>query len=395
MKHTQDLHVIYIITKLELGGAQKVCLALAEGLHNAGISVQLISGSQGALVETAQQLPNVILLDTLVHAVSLRGFLKEVRCFLSLIRHLRAYRRRHPHVIVHTHSTKAGILGRWAAFFAGIHHRVHTVHGYGFHDHQKTLQWWMTYLAERCTTMITTQFVCVSLQDVTTGARLLPGFSKKYSLIRAAIDRQQCTRPRSAALPFPHAPTPFIFGTIACFKPQKNIVDLIQAFEHVHAKLPHTHLEIIGDGVLRPQLEALLNKKNLAHVVTLHGWQHTIVPFLHRWHTFTLSSLWEGLPCAIVEARSARIPVISYDTGGISDVIMHEKNGLLCPKKEWNTLAHHMFRVASDETLYTTLQQYPDDLANFDTPYMVSKHKDLYTTLVQRRVHPGANLYKK
>ena len=99
-------------------------------------------------------------------------------------------------------------------------------------------------------------------------------------------------------MPFPIDQQPFIFGTVACFKRQKNIIDLFKAFRLVRQKKPNAVLEVIGDGVLRPELEAWITQNALNDAIILHGWQNNVANHMIRWHAFVLSSLWEGLPCA-------------------------------------------------------------------------------------------------
>ena len=96
------------------------------------------------------------------------------------------------------------------------------------------------------------------------------------------------------------------------------------------------------------------------------------------WNAFVLSSLWEGLPCAVVEGRMLKLPVISYNTGGISDVIMHNKNGFLCEQKNWQKLAEYMLQLMRNEQMYNERAQFRDDLTNFQNTYMVQQHKLLY-----------------
>ena len=308
MKHSKEPCVVYIITQLELGGAQKICLSLFNDIAHHGITSKLITSAQGILVPQIKNSPNAILIPTLQRSVSLRGLWQELRSFFLLIKQLRELKKEYPHIIVHTHSTKAGILGRWAAFFAGIKTRVHTVHGYAFHAHQGWLKWLAIYTVELLTSLITTHFVCVSSEDVKTGIRLFPRFAQKHSIIRAAVDWQQFYQPARIMEKFPVSSEPFVFGTVSCFKPQKNLFDLLAAFEYVYLYNPDTRLEIIGDGAQRPEIEKWIVEHGLGSAITLHGWQDKVAPIMAHWHTFVLSSLWEGLPCAVVEARLLHLP---------------------------------------------------------------------------------------
>ena len=378
MKQKKELHVLYVITKLELGGAQKVCLALKDGLETAGHTSLLISGTQGKLTDAVKESSHVYLLDSFTREVSLFTPWREIKTFFSLIAHIRRLKKKFPNLMVHTHSTKAGLIGRWAAFFARVKNRIHTVHGYGFHNHQNKVVWFGIYLLELMTSLITSHFVCVSSEDVKTGIKLFPGFAKKHSIIRAAVDWKQFFQPARVATSFPEKKKLFIFGTVSCFKKQKNLFDLLKAFKIVHTKNPNTTLEIIGDGVLRPQLEAWITKNNLEKTIILHGWQKKVAPFMINWHAFTLSSLWEGLPCVVVEARLLKIPVLSYNTGGIHDVIMDKENGFLYPQGDVQALADGMLAVTDDQKLFCKLQNFNENLSDFHNKQMVTQHIDLY-----------------
>lgn len=374
-------HIVYIITKLELGGAQKICLSLFNQLATHGVNTTLITGSHGVLVDAVRDKRNVILLSSFKREISHLAIVNELRAFWSLVCTLKKIKNQHKAVIVHTHSTKAGILGRWAAWLACISTRVHTVHGFAFHQHQRWLPWLLIWAIEAITSLITTHFICVSQADAHTGSQLLPFFSRRWSLIRAAIDTDSFYAARKTSLPKSHN-APFVFGTIACFKPQKNIFDLLRAFELVHNCEPTSKLEIIGDGMLRSNIEQWIADHNLSKAIVLHGWQQHVVSIMNTWNSFVLSSLWEGLPCAVVEARILQLPVISYNTGGISDVIINEKNGLLVPQKKWCLLAEAMLRIMRDTALYTTTKQHPDQLHDFKTTTMVDQHCALYQRLI-------------
>jgi glycosyltransferase involved in cell wall biosynthesis len=361
--------IVYIITQLELGGAQKICLKLFEKKSNAF----LISGTKGILADRVKENKNVLLLDALVREVSYVSFFKEAKALLQIIAELKRIKLLYPHIIVHTHSTKAGILGRWAAFFAGIKIRIHTIHGFGFHEHQSWIQWLPIYFCELMSSFITSHYICVSKKDQNTGAKLFPYFSKKNSLIRAAVDDHYFSSPQ---LRSPN--TFFIFGTIACFKPQKNLFDLLTAFKQVHQKNNTVKLEIIGDGLLRPKIETWIKQHALTDSITLLGWQNNVLPFLQTWNCFVLSSLWEGLPCSIVEARLQKLPLIAYNTGGIHEIIKHKKNGFLVKQKDVEALSHYMLLLSEKKSLQKKFSTFQDNLFEFKNSTMLKKHTFLY-----------------
>jgi len=389
MKESTHVQVVYVITKLELGGAQKVCLSLFKGVRDCGGTSCLISGPEGVLVPSVRQYDSVYLLKSLQREVSLFSLVyRELKAFKDLVSAIRRLQKKYTHLIVHTHSTKAGIMGRWAAWCAGVKVRIHTVHGFGFHHKQFFLSWFFHFIMEWLTSLITTHYVCVSQADRTQGTALLPRFRKKSSLIRAAVDQYRYYAARKSDEREEVARDHFFtFGTIACFKPQKNLIDLFKAFHAMKERLSfidrqRARLEVIGDGTLRPVLEKWIREHELEESITLLGWQDDVAPFLRRWQVFTLSSLWEGLPCAVVEARLNALPVIAYQVGGIAEVIKDGENGFLIPPGKWNSLSDAMRRVLSDEKLYQRMRSRRDKLDDFDTKVMVQKHYDLYKSLV-------------
>ncbi|MBU1007590.1 glycosyltransferase [Candidatus Dependentiae bacterium] len=380
MKKNQP-HILYVLTKLELGGAQKVCLTLLKGITNHNITSSLLSGTEGPLVEQAKKHDSVFLLKSLKREVGIKTIFYEFLAFIQMITHMRKLKKNHPNVIVHTHSTKAGLMGRWAAFFARIKKRVHTVHGFGFHDHQSRIGWYANMILEYITSLITTHYVCVSRCDQNIGNTYFPWFSKKSSVIRAAVDWNRFYQPAKQT-----KSDKIIFGTVSCLKPQKNIIDLLKAYKYVCDNLSQDnqnriHLQIIGDGIQRPLIESWLAKNNLLNKVDLLGWQHNVDQWMRSWDLFVMSSLWEGLPCAIVEARLNNLPVIAYNIAGIPEIIADKKNGFLVPAGNWKLLGNRMKNLVENHTLLQTLSFYNDHLEDFQNSTMIKKHSELYSRM--------------
>lgn len=390
-----SVHVIYIITKLELGGAQKVCLTLLKGINHNGTSSSLISGAEGVLVSEVKNLDSknhnstnqdsIFLLDSLKREVGLKILFSELAAFIKIIKKIRELKKKYVKVVVHTHSTKAGLIGRWAAFFAGVKTRVHTVHGFGFHDHQSRLAWYITFFLEYITSLITTHYVCVSLADQNIGIKYFPRFAKKSSIIRAAVDWDKFYIPATKIES--NSNKKFIFGTVSCLKPQKNLLDLLQAFKYVIDSISEEQknsvsLEIIGDGMEREKLESWVTKNNMQNYVSFLGWQNDVSKWMVNWSGYVMSSLWEGLPCSIVEARLSHLPVITYNIAGIPEVIKNKKNGFLVKPKDWNTLGKKMLSLFRNRNLQNHMQLYADDLSEFKNSSMVQKHVELYKNLI-------------
>ena len=131
---TMKVKVFHVITKLELGGAQKVTLMTLERLPRDRYELGLVTGPEGLLVDWANRIPSLkrVWNPWLVREV------RPIKDMMALLNLWRLFRRERPQ-IVHTHSTKAGIIGRWAARLAGVPLVFHTAHGFGFNDFQRPM----------------------------------------------------------------------------------------------------------------------------------------------------------------------------------------------------------------------------------------------------------------
>jgi glycosyltransferase involved in cell wall biosynthesis len=370
-----------VLTKLELGGAQKVCLSLLEGV-NQELSTSLMSGTQGPLVEQANKHKETFLLDSFKREVGIKTLFYELTTFYKMLRRMRKLKKKYQNLVVHTHSTKAGLMGRWAAFFARIKKRVHTVHGFGFHEHQSKIGYFINFILEYITSFITTHYVCVSMVDQNIGKKHLYKFLQKSSIIRAAVDYKRFYQP---AL-LDKSSKKFIFGTVSCCKPQKNLIDLLKAFKEMNNSLSKEHqarieLHIIGDGGERPKLEKWLEEHNMKEKILMLGWQTDVARWMCKWNVFVMSSLWEGLPCAVVEARLSKLPVISYRIAGIPEVITDSKNGFLVDAGDWKTLGQRMQNLVENRATYDRMSVHQDNLFDFSNEVMIKKHISLYKNL--------------
>ena len=140
-------------------------------------------------------------------------------------------------------------------------------------------------------------------------------------------------------------------------------------------------LHIIGDGALRPEIEQWIRTNNMTEHILLLGWQANVASWMRTWHLFAMSSLWEGLPCSVVEARLCKLPVVAYDVGGIKEVVFDGKNGFLVPAGNWQLLADRLTQVVADKELQHAFKTFHDQLWDFDSTVMLKKHQMLYTRI--------------
>jgi glycosyltransferase involved in cell wall biosynthesis len=342
--------ICHIITKLELGGAQEVALHVVSHLDPTKYRAVLISGPGGLLTEEAQRLPHVEVNILPALGRTIHPF-DDLVAFVQLTKLLRQIRPS----IVHTHSSKAGILGRWAAWLAGVPVIIHTIHGYGITPIQPRWVKSLLVMVERITGWITTQWVAVSQADITKG--LVWGlFNNNVLLVRPGIDPRpfQQTIANSdrerLRMELGAEPGTSLIGTVACLKPQKAPQDFVAVAKQVSAAIPQARFVLVGDGELRSHIEGLLNREGLADRVRLVGWRRDISNVMHAFDAFLLTSHWEGLPRVLLEARAAGLPIIATQVGGAEEAVANGTEAYLCTPGDCSSLAENVLHVLRKET---------------------------------------------
>lgn len=380
--------VCHVITKLELGGAQEVALYAVSHLDRNKFRPFLVTGPGGLLTDEAKTLPgvDVHVLSSLARHVHV---LTDLVAFVELVR---LFRRLRP-TIVHTHSSKAGILGRWAAWCAGVPVILHTIHGYGITPAQPAWLRRALILLERITGWITTHWIAVAQADVEKGITWGLFDRTQVSVVRPGIDphpfQAAIDEPTRDALraEFGAGPAEYLVGTVACLKPQKAPEDFVAVAKQVCDAVPHARFVLIGDGDLRPRIESLIEAKGLHTRLHLAGWRRDIPTVMKIFDAFLLTSHWEGLPRVLLEARAIGLPVVATRVGGIEEAIVPGRHGWLSKAGDIAGLAAHVIRVSKNrdgqpQGRSRSVEALPKE---FHLEEMVKQYESLYDRFLDDR----------
>jgi glycosyltransferase involved in cell wall biosynthesis len=348
---TATTKVFHVITKLELGGAQKVTLMTLERLPRDRYDLSLVSGPEGLLVDWANRIPGLRRAWNPWLVREIRP-IKDAVAFVELVR---LFRRERPH-IVHTHSTKAGILGRWAARLAGVPLIFHTAHGFGFNDFQHPAVRNLYVRLERLTARITTKLFIVSYANADKAEKC--GITRRgdWVLARDSIAVEEFLRslPRRERLRAWGVPEDkLVVGMVACFKPQKSPEDFIEVAARVLAKTDRAHFVMAGDGELRQSIEDRIRAHGIDRQVTLLGWQsEKEMPEIYRnLDIVVLTSLWEGLPCVFSEAMACELPIVATNVDGAREAVTHGESGYLHEPHDVDGMAQSVIALIDDPRL--------------------------------------------
>jgi glycosyltransferase involved in cell wall biosynthesis len=380
--------VVHIITKMELGGAQQNTLFTAMHLNADDFQAHLLAGVGGELFDDARAFGPFHLVHDLVREVRP---LQDLKAFLQIKKILEEIKAGPPSapVIVHTHSSKAGILGRFAARAAGIPIIIHSIHGYGFNDYQTAPVRWLYILLERLCARITSFFIAVSQANIDRGVALGLFTEDKVRLIRSGIDIGQFKSPAVARSEMRkqlgiEQDCPVVI-MVACLKPQKAPLDYVRVCSSIAKKLPHAHFLLAGDGELRRTLEAELHASDFAARFHVLGWQRDIPSLLHASDLLVLTSRWEGLPRVIPQAMSAGLPVVVTGVDGSPEAVRQGRTGFVFEAGDIDGMAEKTIYLLEHMSEVRRMGQAAQALVDeFDIDKMVADQEALYREQLQK-----------
>ena len=381
------MRVLHVITRLVVGGAQENTIASVLGLRERhGVDASLLSGPtvgpEGSLE------PDIAPFLTMVPALT-----RPVRPFQDLLAYrqlLKLFRERRPD-IVHTHSGKAGLLGRLAAATAGVPVVIHGLHGPSFGAFQGALANALFRQAERVAGRRTTHFVSVA--DAMTSQYLAAGIGRpeQYTTVRSGFALEPFLGARNdpavrAALGL--GPTDFVIGKIARLFQLKGHDDLFAIAPALVAAHPEIRFLFVGDGEWRGRFEQQARQLGLEkHFIFTGLVPPSAVPkYLGVMDALVHLSRREGLPRALPQALAAGKPVIAYDCDGAREVCLEGQTGFLISPGDLPRLSARIQELAARPDLREKFGTRGRELvrAQFPVEKMVDDLHRLYLGLLPR-----------
>ena len=364
-----------LITLAEVGGAQSYVVALLPVLSER-FDVTVAAHGAGPVREAAEALG--LRFAALRHV---RRPISPWRDALALAELVRLLRRERPDVL-HASSSKAGVLGRVAAWATGVPIRIFTVHGWAFAARSgassAVYRW-----ADRLVSPLTTATICVSELERASGLAARTCRADRTVVIPNAVDVRGTPRARLDA----SRPRLIAVGRL---RPPKDFGTLLRAL----ASLPADGFDaaIVGDGPERPALERELGELGLRERVSLEGERRDVPSLLAGSDVFVLSSRSEGLPVSVLEAMAAGLPVVASAVGGVAELVLDGETGLLVPPADQAALAAALWRLVADAGLRRRLGAAGRARAEtlFDLDAFRRAHVELYSRELARAGRRGA-----
>jgi glycosyltransferase involved in cell wall biosynthesis len=379
--------IVHVITEsAPFGGAQRNTLLTLKGLMRDGYQTELICGPGGPLIREAQAVEvRVHVIDELVRPVDPP---KDSRAFLKLYRLFKSEK----YGIVHTHSTKAGFLGRMAAWCAGVPCIVHTIHGVPFEMNGDYKSRFYINL-ERAMGLITHCVICVGdvLRQEVAAWKMMP--RRKLCTIYSGIDLGEYIPQRSSTQVKQELGLEHVWPIVGCIgrlSEQKAQHYLVDAISHLTEKYPQITLVLVGDGELRSQLDRQICDNGLSSHVLLLGERGDIADLLNIFDVYAMSSLWEGVGRALTEAMYWGLPIVATPVNGVKELIHHGVTGVLTPTRNSPALAASIDRLVADPALGRYLgsnaRQMAEELMGGEP--MIKAIEGIYRELANTRLWP-------
>lgn len=383
--------VVHVITRLCVGGAQLSVFHLSRDLRDR-YDVHIVCGpdvgDEGSIFEeVSAELPTT-LLPVLRRPVRPADDVRAARALRRLYERLRP-------AVVHTHSSKAGVLGRYAARGSGAG-VVHTVHGWGHTPIDSSGRRGAFVLSERLASRWTDKLIAVSSDVREEGLRRGIGRAEQYAVVPEYVDYSPADpdfeRTRAAARSALALPADAdVVGWVGRFMPQKDPVTLTRAVESLLGSRPGLHACFVGDGPDRSEVESSLHSAGLGERVHFAGFQKDVRSLYAAFDVLLHTSLWEGQPRVPQEAIAERVPVVTARVAGTRDLIGSARVGFEVEPGDAPAFARRAGEALDDPRLRAPLAEAEVQAvarAN-GRELALARHLEIYESLADRPVRGG------
>ncbi|CAM2067730.1 Glycosyltransferase [Sulfidibacter corallicola] len=389
------IRVLRIQSRICIGGPSLNTLLVSSGLSQRKFTVLTVGGRLDPGEKTME--PFALERGAAMHMVGEMGrsvhWFDDVRALFKLMRLMRLYR---PHV-VHTHTAKAGALGRVAAFLTRVPVRMHTFHGHVFHGYFNAFFSKVAVWVERLLALMSHAIIAISprqYEDLVTRYGVVPARKCRVVRLGFELDHIAGGEPGRFRGAWGLSPETRLVGIVARLVPIKNHQLLLHAIAHWRKLQPDAEPErvrfvVIGDGELREELESLAEALNIREFLLFTGWQRDTPAIYADLDLNVLVSKNEGTPVTLIEGLACGIPILSTDVGGIRDFADERHGTIVSADIAPEELGVHLHRLLGGSNPIPRLsQEVREDIkTTFHIRRLVGEIDALYAALL-RKTHP-------
>lgn len=384
--------ILHIITRLAQGGSSENVLYSMVGLKKKGFELYLVSG----LIEDPGELIRQYIEENTINFTCIPELVrqvdpwKDIKAFFNIYFFIKKYN----FDIVHTHTSKAGILGRWAAWFAGVPVRIHTPHGHVFYGYYGKITSCLFAVIEKSTSYITSRIIALTQGEIDDHITYRIAKRNKFTVIPSGINIEKYQHakvdPQKIRLSLGIDKDCDIVGDITRLEPIKGARYAVRAWKKVVSQKPDAQLLIIGDGSERKMLEKLAGDLGIRRSIMFTRFRHDLPRLISIMNFLILPSLNEGMGKVLIQAAAMGKPSIGSRVCGIPDVIDDNRTGLLVPRADPEKLADAILYlldnpekvISMGKNAYRRVTELIDGYPRFSEELMVNKIYLLYQELL-------------
>jgi glycosyltransferase involved in cell wall biosynthesis len=354
---SDPIKVLRVIARLNMGGPALHVAYLTAGLTDRGYDTTLVAGSLARGEDSMAFVAESLGID-IVKISELHREVAPARDVIAALRLAQLIRRERPHIL-HTHTAKAGAVGRIAAVLAADARPpviVHTFHGHVLRGYFDPIRAEAFRHVERTLARISTALVAVSPQVRDDLVALGVAPAKKFTVVRLGVELERRVGPEADGrvetrrlLGIPE--DAFTVGWIGRMTGVKRTDDVLLAFQQLRSSGVDARLCMVGDGPDRNELERRAHELGVMRDTVFLGYQENVGPLYAAFDTFVLPSSNEGTPVTSIEALAAGRPVVATRVGGVPDVVRDGEDGFLVEPGSIDGLANRLAELASDPKL--------------------------------------------
>jgi glycosyltransferase involved in cell wall biosynthesis len=345
----RKINVVHIL-EATAGGTRKHLLDIAMNLDLHRFNLTIICST----LRDPRFLEDIELLDkrNINLNIKIIQMTREIRPLADLIAFLKVFRylRRHPFDILHAHSSKAGFLGRLAGVLCGVPLNIYSPHCFYFQQKKGLKRSFFLFL-ERFAGRFTDHFVAVSEGERTLALQEGISSPQKITAIANGIDlsRFECRRQSAGSkAKLGLAADSFVVGTISRITGQKGYVHFFRTASILSRRHPNCRFLFIGGEKNRIIAEKLIHQLGISDKVILTETCENITEILAAMDVFVLTSMWEGMPYALLEAMAMKKPVVASEIMGINEVVIHNETGYLVEPGNAEAFAERILELIGD-----------------------------------------------
>ncbi len=388
---TRKVKVLHIITRLIKGGADENTMITVKGLSKKEFEIDLMIGAESDW-DISGELSGV---NVIKNSMLIRNIhpLKDLLAFIKIM----SLCLRKKYDIVHTHTAKAGILGRFAAYLCGGRIIIHTLHGSTFHNSAGPLAKNVYIFLERLAFKVTHKMIVVGtdLRDRYIASKI--GRKKDYIVIRSGFDLDRFLLSKQTIQNYRIQTChqwgidkySFVFGSVSRLEDRKGHIYLLKAISPLLQQYPNTYLVIAGEGAQKHFLMQFAKSHGISEKVMFTGYRSDIEKVISAFDVFVLTSLWEGLPRVLVQASALAKPIVTFDVEGAKEIVENNSNGFIVALKDVEGLKNRLLYFLNSPNDADNMGQKGRGKVSSDwhRDVMVQNIRDLYYDLLDRQCY--------